>query len=79
MADCTAGLSFHKFQHPFDPQIKSPGLFCGRAANSKKLSRFLLLSVAGKTTDQIIEDIIEHEKVKTGIDWKAAAAAGPTE
>lgn len=34
---------------------------------------------SGKTTDQIIEDIIEHEKVKTGIDWKAAAAAGPTE
>ncbi|KAJ7315456.1 hypothetical protein OS493_038637 [Desmophyllum pertusum] len=32
--------------------------------------------IHGKTTDQIIEDILEHEKVKTGIDWKAAAAAG---
>lgn len=40
---------------------------------------YFITSVAGKTTDQIIEDIIEHEKVKTGIDWKAAAAAGPTE
>lgn len=38
-----------------------------------------IISVAGKTTDQIIEDILEHEKKNTGIDWKAAAAGGPTE
>ena len=37
------------------------------------------LNLTGKTTEQIIEDILEHEKVKTGIDWKAAAAGGEKE
>ena len=38
-----------------------------------------LLNFTGKTTEQIIEDILEHEKEKTGIDWKAAAAGGEKE
>ena len=41
------------------------------------LSSSNIIYRAGKTADQIIEHILEHEKINTGIDWKAAAAAGP--
>ena len=37
------------------------------------------MSFTGKTTEQIIEDILEHENEKTGIDWKAAAAGDEKE
>lgn len=61
------------------PQNESPEELQQKAREFWKEIKDLTIpdATTGKTADQIIEHILEHEKINTGIDWKAAAAAGP--